>query len=95
MTRALMLFTLLTSACTADDFLIVSESEGCPGHTEETGEAATTDAPTGGATGGAGDCVEEDCQEPVSKAALGGIQPGPPAAPATPRRPASAPAQER
>lgn len=97
MTRTLttLLLLLTTPACTADDFLIVTESEGCPGHTGDTGDALTTDAPTGGATDGADGCADEDCEDPVSKAALAGIQPGPPAAPPTPRRPASAPAQER
>ena len=91
MSRSLMslLLLLLTPACYADDFLIVTES--CPGDTDDTGEALTTDAPTDGA----GDCVDEDCDGPVSKAALAGIQPGPPAAPSTPRRLARAPAQER
>lgn len=95
MTRTLttLLLLLLTPACAADDFLIVTES--CPGDTDDTDDTVTTDAPTGGATDGAGDCVDEDCDGPVSKAALAGIQPGPPAAPSTPRRLARAPAQER
>lgn len=97
MTRTLttLLLLLLTPACAADDFLIITASEGCPGHTDDTGDAVTTDEPTGGATDGAGECVDEDCDGPVSKAALAGIQPGPPAAPTTPRRLARAPAQER
>ena len=96
-TSLALLVTLTTAAlagCGADDFLVVTESEGCPEPTS-TGDASTGDASTG-----AHACSGGDCAGRVIKAELAAIQPGPPAparlsAQDTPRRPARALAQER